>query len=110
MRLSDGKQLRFKACIAHFVHPTELHLELVPKYGYVVIIDLPEDTTLRDAIVAFVTARVPRWTHPEAPHELFARAGQLRGFPLAIYWLGTDRKSTRLNSSHSTLSRMPSSA
>ena len=26
------------------------------------------------------------------------------------FWLGVDRKSTRLNSSHSTLSRMPSSA
>ena len=79
VRLPDGKQARFKACIACFVNLTEARLELVPKHGYVIPIQLPEDTALRDQIIEFITARVPHWTHPEAPLELSARAGELRG-------------------------------
>ena len=37
-------------------------------------------------------------------------AGALIGNGLAWYWIAGDRKSTRLNSSHIPLSRMPSSA
>ena len=89
VRLPDGKQARFKACIACFVDLTEARLELVPKHGYVITIQLPEDMALRDQIIAFITARVPRWTHPEAPLELSARAGELQGRSLVEYWTGT---------------------
>lgn len=89
VRLSDGKRVRFKACLAYFVHLTEARLELVPRHDYVIFIELPESAALREEIIAFVMARVPHWTHPEAPHELTTRAGQLQGFPLVAFWLGT---------------------
>jgi hypothetical protein len=89
VRLPDGKQARLKGCIACFVHPTEARLELVRKHDSFTIIDLPEDTTLREAIIAFIMARVPHWTHSEAPQELYARSGQLQGFPLFAYWVST---------------------
>jgi hypothetical protein len=91
LRLPDGKQARFRACIAYFVNLTKTRLELVPRQGYVISIELPEDRVLSEAIIAFIMARVPRWTHPEpeAPHELSARAGELRGRLLLAYWAAT---------------------
>ena len=89
VRLSDGKKVRFRACIAYFVHFTENRLELVHKHDGFIFINLPEDNALRETIIAFIMARVPRWTHSEAPQELYARSGQLLGFPLVVFWLVT---------------------
>ena len=46
--------------------------------------------------------------HPELGHYIDTQFRSLRTYP--IYGSGTDRKSTRLNSSHTDISRMPSSA
>ena len=53
-----------------------------------------------------VVKKVTRKPFPQKPRE------QLRGAIEAVFrsWNGADRKSTRLNSSHIPLSRMPSSA
>ena len=44
------------------------------------------------------------------PHLVAVRDGRVMGYAYASNWRPRDRKSTRLNSSHIPLSRMPSSA
>ena len=74
---------------------------------------LGEKVRLLDAVAALhPTPAVGGWPVPAA----VARIRELEGFPRGLYagplgWLNArDRKSTRLNSSHSQQSRMPSSA
>ena len=57
----------------------------------------------------FTRVQVDAPHYPGVPHD--PRGIWQRGVKAsANYWLGKDRKSTRLNSSHVSESRMPSSA
>ena len=68
------------------------------------------NTTFVSPIVALVSgylgSRIQRGLHPERAKQ----AKYLRYIYMTLYVALLDRKSTRLNSSHSSVSRMPSSA
>ena len=56
------------------------------------------------------------WQHPRTPYRVWLSEIMLQQTQVSVVvgyfdrFVGTDRKSTRLNSSHLKLSRMPSSA
>ena len=72
--------------------------------------DTPKVLLLLTGIV-FVMGMVNSYFTPERTRALLAHRGSVIANTMAAYrdW-ETDRKSTRLNSSHRSLSRMPSSA
>ena len=69
--------------------------------------------------VASKCGYTPQYTDLQKLHELYGNKVAILGFPADNFGhqepgtnteIGEDRKSTRLNSSHSSVSRMPSSA
>ena len=84
--------------------------------------EAPHDGTVSSAIQDLPAPMVGSNYPNHDPHDMDAdcpRAGNLRGFGVKSSWAQTaeyfknkpgDRKSTRLNSSHTDISRMPSSA